>query len=120
MAFFDLSLDQLRTYHAPDTEPADFDRFWRDTLREAAAFPLDARFERVEEPAYQLVDAYDLTFHGFGGQPVKGWFLEPAAGTPSADAKVSKTGKRPCIVSYVGYGGGRSLPVDHVLPVVAG
>lgn len=106
----DLPLEQLKTYQAPPTEPADFDEFWRRTLAEAAAQPLAARFDRVADDAYRLVDVYDVTFNGWGGQPVKGWLLEPAG----------NTARLPCIVSYVGYGGGRSLPVDHLAPVAAG
>lgn len=106
----DLPLEELKTYQAPPTEPVDFDDFWRATLAEAHRYPLDARFARVMDPVYQLVDVYDVTFSGWGGQAVKGWLIEPA-GT---------TARRACIITFAGYGGGRSLPVDHVLPAVAG
>ena len=80
MPLFDLPLEELRTYQAPDTEPADFDAFWQKTVEETkAAHPLDARFERLDDAIYRLVDVYDVTFNGFGGQPIKGWFIEPAA-----------------------------------------
>ena len=36
---------QLRSYAPPRDEPADFDAFWRTTLDEHRARPLDARFE---------------------------------------------------------------------------
>ena len=48
MALFDLPLDALRAYRAPDSEPAGFDEFWRRTLAETRAHPLNARFEPVE------------------------------------------------------------------------
>ena len=107
---FDFPLSELKTYQAPPTEPADFDAFWRQTLAEAEAQPLAPRFARVDEPIYRLVDVFDVTFNGWGGQPVKGWLLAPAGAAQ----------RLPCIVSYIGYGGGRSLPVDHFAPVMAG
>lgn len=106
----DLPLTELWKYAAPPTEPPDFDEFWRRTLAEAEAHPLDARFQHVDDAIYKLVDVYDVTFNGWGGQPVKGWFIEPAATTQ----------RLPCIVSFVGYGGGRGFPVDHLAPAVAG
>lgn len=110
MAFFDLPLEKLKTFRFDADEPRDFDAFWRRTLKEAAAFDLCATFVPVKEAAYKLVDVYDVTFNGYGGQPVKGWFIEPAGNTQPL----------PCIVTYLGYNGGRSLPVDHLTPAVAG
>ncbi len=39
MAFFDLPLDELKTYLPARTEPADFDAFWKSTLDEARYIP---------------------------------------------------------------------------------
>ncbi|MCG3179083.1 MAG: Cephalosporin-C deacetylase [Phycisphaerae bacterium] len=110
MAHFDLSPDKLRTYRAPRHEPADFDRFWKQTLADARKHDLDASLVRVDEPIYELVDAYDVTYRGYGGQPVRAWFIEPAGNTKPL----------PTFVSFIGYGGGRSFPLDYVSPVVAG
>ena len=109
MPLFDFPLEKLRTYQAPDIEPADFEAFWRDTLARQQ-HPLDSRFERLADPSYRLVDVYDVTFAGFAGQPIKGWFIEPAGNTRPL----------PCIIRYIGYGGGRSLPIDHLAPATAG
>ena len=46
-----------------------------------------------------------MTFAGFGGHPVKGWLTLPAG----AD------GPLPLVVEFVGYGGGRGLPHEHLL-----
>jgi len=110
MAYFDLPLAALQTYNPAEKSPADFDSFWKKTLAASAAFPLDPQYVPLDDPIYALVSAYDLTFTGYMGQRVKGWFIVPAG------AK----GKLPCVVSYIGYTGGRSLPVDHFAPVVAG
>ncbi len=65
MAFFDLSLPELKTYRPTREEPADFDLFWKSTLDEARAYPLNATFEKVD---YGLTaqETFDVTFAGFG------------------------------------------------------
>ena len=103
MPFFDMPLKELQTYLPPREEPKDFDAFWQQTLAETAAYPLDAKFEKVDE-GLKTIDAYDVTFAGFGGQPVKGWFLLPR------DHK----GPLPCVVQYLGYSGGRGFILDHL------
>jgi cephalosporin-C deacetylase len=109
MAFFDLPLHELQTYCPDREEPADFDAFWKLTIEETQAFPLDARFEKVD---YGLVaqETFDVTFNGFGGQPVKGWLILPS----------QRTGKLPCVVEYIGYGGGRNFAIDWLLWASAG
>jgi len=106
MAFFDLPLDQLKTYRPEREEPSDFDAFWKSTLDETRKHPLNATFEKVD---YGLVaqETFDVTFAGFGGQPVKGWLILPA--------KAQRKGKLPCVVEYIGYGGGRNFPIDWLL-----
>jgi cephalosporin-C deacetylase len=104
MPFFDLSLDELRAYKPERSEPKDFDSFWQITLDEARQHPLNARFERVDF-GLKTVEAYDVTFAGFGGQPVKGWLLLP----------VGPQRPLPCVVEYIGYGGGRGFPYEWLL-----
>lgn len=106
---FDLPLDQLQTYRPPRNEPGDFDAFWADTLAGARAFPLDATFAPVDA-GLRLIDAWDVTFRGYGGQPIKGWFLAPRGAT----------GSLPCVVEYIGYGGGRGHALDWLLFASAG
>jgi cephalosporin-C deacetylase len=109
MAFVDMTLKDLRDYLPARTEPADFDAFWTATLAAAREFDLDARFVPVET-RLSTVAVEDVTFNGFGGQPIKGWLVRPRdAGEPL-----------PAVVSYVGYGGGRGLPHDHLLWASAG
>ncbi len=104
MAFFDLPLDALKTYSPPREEPADFDAFWAKTLAEARAYPLAPRFEPVDYGLRQL-ETFDVTFAGYGGQAVKGWLLLPR----------ERSGPLPCVVQYVGYGGGRGFPVEWLV-----
>lgn len=109
MPFFDMPLEQLEAYRPERREPADFDAFWQRTLAEARAFPLDARFEPVDF-GLGTVEVFDVTFGGYGGHPVRGWLLLPR----------NRTGELQCVVEYVGYGGGRSLPYDWLAWSAAG
>lgn len=101
---FDLPLEQLYTYLPPRTEPADFDAFWQQTLAETRQHPLNPVFTPLNL-GLKLVDSWDVTFNGYGGQPIKGWFHVPRhLPTPLG-----------CVVEFIGYGGGRGLPIDWLL-----
>lgn len=104
MAFFDLPLEQLRTYRPEREEPEDFNNFWTDTLLEAHRTPLEARFERVDY-GLKTVETFDVTFNGYGGQPIKGWFLVPR----------ERSGQLGAVVEFIGYGGGRGFPTEWLL-----
>jgi cephalosporin-C deacetylase len=112
MAFFDLSLHELKTYLPTREEPADFDSFWQSTLDEARGHPLNAAFEKVD---YGLVaqETFDVTFNGFGGQPVKGWLILPTV-------RANSRSPLPCVVEFIGYGGGRGFATDWLLWSSAG
>jgi cephalosporin-C deacetylase len=96
---FDMPLEQLQIYKPTRPEPAD--AFWSRTLAETRNFPLDARFEPLDTDL-KLVEAFDVTFNGYGGQPIKGWFILPR----------ERSAPLPCVVEYIGYGGGRGHPHD--------
>jgi cephalosporin-C deacetylase len=104
MALFDLPLDQLKTYRPPRTDRPDFDAFWAGTLAEARAVSRPAAFEPVAY-GFKTLEAFDVTFPGYGGQPIKGWLLLPAR----------REGRLPCVVEYIGYGGGRGFPCDWLM-----
>ncbi len=98
---FDLPLEQLQTYWPPRVEPPDFDVFWAQTLAAARSHPLAARFEPAD-CGLRTLEAFDVTFNGYGGQPIKGWLLLPK----------ERSSPLPCVVEYIGYGGGRGFPLD--------
>ncbi|RCG29098.1 acetylxylan esterase [Sphaerisporangium album] len=108
MALFDLPLERLRDYLPERDEPADFDAFWKQTLEEASAHDLAPDFAPYDAPL-SGVRVYDTTFAGWGGHPVRAWMLVPAG----ADGV-------PCVVQYIGYYGGRGLPIDHLSWTAAG
>lgn len=109
MPLFDLPLDQLRSYRPESGEPDDFDAFWRRTLEEASAHPLDAEFT-VHDAALSNVVAHDVSFAGWGGHRIRAWLNVPAGAE----------GPLPTVVHYLGYGGGRGLPHDHLMWPAAG
>ena len=104
MPLYDFSLDTLRIYQSDVPTPADFDSFWANTLSGTRAHPLAATFTPTA-PDLKLVDAFDVTYAGFGGHPIKAWLILPR----------NATGPLPCVVKFVGYGGGRGFPHDHLL-----
>ncbi len=103
MARFDLSLDELRTFTPPVSEPTDFDEFWAATLTESRAIGGAMTLDRVASPL-ATVEVYDVTFAGYRGQPVKAWFMVPA----------NSAGALPAVVEFNGYGGGRGLPHEKL------
>ena len=109
MAFNDKDLDELVEYRPARREPEDFDRFWHATLAEARGHPLNEVFEPYDAGLSTIV-VEDVTFAGFGGQPIKGWMLRPADATEPL----------PTVVEYIGYGGGRGLPIERLLWASAG
>jgi cephalosporin-C deacetylase len=106
---FDLPLEQLYEYRPERNEPADFDDFWQGTLAATRQRPLEATFELVDV-GLALLESYDVTFNGYGGQPIKGWLQLPR----------QRSGRLPCVVEYIGYGGGRGFPTDWLLWASAG
>lgn len=109
MPRFDLPLPELQVYRPDVREPADFDAFWTATLAESRAVAGDVVVERVATPLTHL-EAYDVTFPGFAGDPVKAWLVLPA----------EARGPLPAIVEYNGYGGGRGLPFERLAWAASG
>jgi cephalosporin-C deacetylase len=109
VAFIDFPLEELQAYRPAREEAPDFDAFWQETLADARKHPLDAKFERVDY-GLNTFDVFDVTYAGYGGQPIKGWFLAPRGAS----------GKLPCVVEYIGYGGGRAFPHQWLLYPSAG
>jgi cephalosporin-C deacetylase len=110
MPFFDLPLSELQSYLPPRGEPADFDAFWAATLAEARAHPLEPCFAPFDA-GLSTLEVFDVTYNGYGGQPIKGWLLLPAHRAGQA---------LPCIVEYIGYGGGRGFPLNWLVWASAG
>jgi cephalosporin-C deacetylase len=109
MAVVDMPVAALRSYRPQVETPPDLMSFWSETLAEAYAIPVEPVFEPVES-GIRTLDTYDVTFSGFGGHRVRGWLRVPAV----------RSGPLPCVVQYIGYGGGRGLAHENLLWAAAG
>ena len=109
MSFLDLPLAELREYRPTVAEPADFDAFWAKTLAESRALAQPPVLRPADSPLTE-VEVFDVTFSGFAGDPVKGWFMLPRG----------SAGALPTVVEYNGYGGGRGFPHERLAWVTAG
>ena len=104
MPFPDLIQPELGAYHSAVSTPGDFSAFWDATIAEARAIGGAVSIVPAET-TLRAVEAFDVTFPGFGGHPVKGWLVLPA----------DRGGRRlPLLVQYVGYGGGRGFPHEQL------
>ena len=99
MPFNDLVHPALGAYQSQVETPADFGSFWAETLGEARAAGGAVQIVPVAT-SLKLVEAFDVTFPGFGGQPVRGWLVLPTR----------RPERLPLVVQYLGYGGGRGFP----------
>ncbi|WP_194923987.1 acetylxylan esterase [Catenulispora pinisilvae] len=109
MPDFDLPLAGLRERHADDTTPDDFDAFWQDGIEAARALGGKLTAELVDT-GLTTITTHDVTFPGYGGEPVRAWLHLPR----------HTDGPLPVVVRYIGYGGGRGLPYEDVLWASAG
>lgn len=99
MTQYDMPLAELRAYRPRVAEPEDFDVFWRQTLDATRGRAPRISFEPVDT-GLTGVRTWDVTFAGYGGHPIRGWFTAPAGATEPL----------PLVVQYHGYGAGRGLP----------
>ncbi|MEU0577623.1 acetylxylan esterase [Streptomyces griseoincarnatus] len=110
MPAFDLPPADLERYRPDVAEPADFDAFWKRTLGEAAGAGDVLLSADPVDNGLRLTETWDVTFRGFAGDPVRGWFSRPAGvGEPL-----------PAVVEFAGYGRGRGLPHERLTWVNAG
>jgi len=103
-----MPMDELKRYKPDRGEPADFDNFWQRSIEEARKHPLEAVFSPADCGITEF-ETYDVTYSGYGGQRIKGWFMHP-----------KRQGNFPCVVEFIGYGGGRGLPMDWLTFPAAG
>ncbi|WP_341394225.1 acetylxylan esterase [Arthrobacter sp. G119Y2] len=107
--YTDLPADQLAAYTSSQIRPADFESFWENTLAEARSHPLNLTVT-AEPTVLATVDVYDVQFNGWNGEPVRAWLRMPHGITEPL----------PCVVEFVGYGGGRGEPQDNLLLASSG
>ena len=104
MPWYDLPAEQLKDYRTETAEPAGLDRWWRlrlDQTRAAARAPVT----RYEAGIYGPVEVYDTSSPARAVTGSKAWYLRPPGGAAAM----------PVVVKFIGYGGGRGLPAEHML-----
>jgi cephalosporin-C deacetylase len=104
MPWYDMPLEQLREYRTSTPEPDGLDAWWAERIAQARALARPATVTPHQPRLYDPIEVFDVEFSGAGGDRVKAWYLRPRE-TPGA----------PLVVKYIGYGGGRGTPTEHVL-----
>ncbi|WP_236665521.1 acetylxylan esterase [Nocardioides baculatus] len=104
----DLPLSEARAYRPDLMVPDDLAEFWRATLDDA---PVSWDAVRVDN-GLLAIETHDVSFAGFGGDPVRAWLHLPAPGL--------RSGPLPGVVQFQGYNGGRGLAHEHVFWATAG
>jgi cephalosporin-C deacetylase len=107
--YVDMPENDLRQYASEQVDPADFDEFWATTLEEARRLDWAPELARVKT-GLTTIDVFDLTFAGFNGERIRAWLRVPAG----------SSGPLPCVVSFVGYSGGRGRAEDNLFWASAG
>jgi cephalosporin-C deacetylase len=93
----------------PLTAPSDLDAFWAATLA-GNCHSIEASF-RAATSILTTIETLDVSFRGYGGDEIRGWLHLPAN---------RPDGELPCVVEYLGYGGGRGYAHQHVFWAASG
>jgi cephalosporin-C deacetylase len=104
MPWYDMPLEQLREYRTSTPEPDGLDDWWARRIAEARALAKPPALTPHQPRLYDPLEVYDVEFSGAGGDRIRAWYLRPRD-TPDA----------PVVVKFIGYGGGRGVPTEHVL-----
>jgi len=104
MPWYDMPLERLREYRTQTEEPDGLDEWWAKRLAHSRELARPTDLRRYEPDLYGTVEVHDATFSGSGGDRIRAWYLKPA------DAV-----RPPVVVKFIGYGGGRGAPGEHML-----
>jgi len=105
MPWYDMPLERLREYRTQTPEPDGLDAWWAQRLEQARGQARPATFTPHEPDVYRPFEVFDVEFSGAGGDPIRAWFINPAG-----QAAATKL-----VVKFIGYGGGRGAPTEHML-----
>src|SRR5215831_3823457 len=104
MPWYDMPLERLREYRTQTAEPGGLDEWWAKRLADSRKLARPAALRRHEPDLYGTVEVHDATFSGSGGDRIRAWYLKPAGAV-----------RPPVVVKFIGYGGGRGAPGEHML-----
>ena len=102
MPLFDLPLEELQHHRIASAAPPDLDQFWQRALARAEELAREPVFEPYRSDIYGELAVDDVAFSGADGD-------RSAAGSCARRSHEPL----PCLVDFVGYGGGRDFPSDH-------
>lgn len=108
MPSIDMPLDQLRQYKPCLYREEDFEKFWEQTVAEAAAQPLNAELIPFKLPMRGL-ECFAVRYDGYQNGRIAGWYVRP-------DGK----GPFPGLVRYHGYSGVGERPLDLIREAAQG
>ncbi|MEJ2853877.1 MULTISPECIES: acetylxylan esterase [unclassified Saccharothrix] len=109
MPWFDLPEADLATYRTKTEEPESLDTWWHSRLTSSRAAAQPPTTTPYGEDTYGPLKVWDVEFSGANGDRIRAWYLRP-----------DTTEDLPTVITYIGYGGGRSVPADHTLLPAAG
>src|SRR5579875_2241215 len=105
MPWYDMPLERLREYRTETEEPDGLDDWWAERLADARAQARPPWFTTHEADLYLPFQVHDVEFAGAGGDPIRAWFINPAG----------QVAAKKVVVKFIGYGGGRGAPTEHML-----
>jgi cephalosporin-C deacetylase len=111
MPWFDMPLERLREYRTSTQEPDGLDDWWAARLARARALARPPTLTPHEPGLYDPFEVFDVEFSGAGGDRVRAWYLRQAGATNAS---------APVVVKFIGYGGGRGTPSEHILLAALG
>ena len=109
MPQYEMPEADLVRYRSSVQPPDELDDFWERTISQARAMTWPVRMTAVET-GLRLATTYDVTFPGFGGDPIRAWYHRP----------IHAPARLPIVVRFQGYGGGRGAAHQAGLWVMAG
>ena len=86
MPLLDLPLSELLDYRSAVTEPSDLVAFWDEALRTARTRRAEPVLTPHQPGTYGALAAFDVTFSGADGDPIRAWYLRPRVGRRHAAA----------------------------------
>jgi len=123
----DRSIEWVFTYDFPNYRPPlvrqpDFEQFWKETLAELAAIPMDAQVTPVPEQSTDTAEAFRVSLATLGGRRVWCWYWKPRKpGRYPVQFQVPSSGVYPLQASQTPHGDNycglwmaiHGLPVDY-------
>ncbi len=109
MPLIDLPLEQLKTYQGTNPRPADFDRYWDESLAELAAIDPEIELKSADFQS-SFADCFHLRFTGTAGARVSAKYLRPKR----------TNGPGPCVLKFHGFTGHCGEWTHHLSLVAEG